>query len=267
MWRVSPENASPPHHHGTPHKEKQIIVSSQRQPQETPADKQGGESTTAATISSKGADTQGRKNEQHRACHAANFICSLRPTTAQELWNFLLVIFTGILAVVAWNQYASDAAYLIIGPINFERPTGFISLPVENDGRRASGDVAVTVSYAYSDRTGKFWENAVYRMKFLMPGIPAGKTPYFLAFTFEKWDTARLERIIKGDENARIGITLNYRDYGIRQAKRRFCQQTISIKNGSDMTWGPCDLSFVDRMEAASAQSQQQPAAAQTTAP
>ena len=67
-----------------------------------------------------------------------NLLCWLWPRTPQELWNILLVIFIGVLAVVAWEQYASDAAYLTIGESAFDTGSGVATIGIENDGRRPS---------------------------------------------------------------------------------------------------------------------------------
>jgi hypothetical protein len=182
---------------------------------------------------------------------ARNLLCWFWPHTPQDLWNILLVIFTFALAVVAWKQYASDAAYLTLGPTTFVTASGMATIGIENDGRRPSSEVITTLYNAYFDLHGNILGNVAHKTIVVVPEIPAGKMPYMLKFNFPKWDASHLNRVRNGTEALRIGIVLSYREH----SNARFCEEISSINKDSDLLWGPCDLSFVNQMESAKSES------------
>jgi hypothetical protein len=80
-----------------------------------------------------------------------NYIDWLWPRHPSD-WNivvavssFVVALFTMALTVVAYEQYASDAASLTLIEVGFEQSNGFTTLPIENDGRRESGEITGTL--------------------------------------------------------------------------------------------------------------------------
>jgi hypothetical protein len=213
-----------------------------------PCDHQS-DSESSAPVSRESAGTHGSENKQGVTHQARKLLCWLCPRTPQDLWNFLLVIFTGILAVVAWNQYASDTAYLTLGQSTFRTGSGVSAIGIENDGRRPSSEVITTIYRAYFDQQGNIVGNISYKSIDVMPEVPAGKMPYTITFNFPNWDALHLKNVRDGVETLRVGIVLNYRAPVFGRTESRFCQEISSIKD-SDLSWAPCDLSFLHKMEA-----------------
>ncbi len=68
-------------------------------------------------------------------------------------------------------------------------------------------------------------------------------------FDFPEWSSAQLSRIKANDVTARIGIVLLYKPGWFLKKTVRLCAESVSIKQGTDMTWGPCDRARVKEME------------------
>jgi hypothetical protein len=179
----------------------------------------------------------------------------LWPRHPSDLWNIVVAassvfvaLFTVALTVVAYEQYASDAASLTLTEVDFEQSSGFTTLPIENDGGRESGEIAGNLYYAYYDRVDHL-KGFVYTTSINLPDLPAGQIPYKLMFDFPEWNSAQLSRIKANDATARIGIVLLFKPGWFLTKTVRLCTESVSIKQGTDMTWGPCDRARVAEME------------------
>lgn len=177
-----------------------------------------------------------------------NFIRGLWPNTPQDRWNMLLTFFTAILAYIAFQQFRSDAAYIVPGKIIFEENTGYTTVPIENAGRRASSPINSTRWDAFFDKQGNI-EGVAERKTETLPPIAAGHTPILLDYQLPDWGSTRIRNVKDQVEFVRIGAVLKYKAPLIGSTTTWFCFELHPIKKAHDLTWTNCALSFLRKMD------------------
>ena len=154
-----------------------LTMATRRDPQTNPTT-DGSENSEVAAPLSKRRLVKRRKHHRYRQkSHAYRRIYrfiykrykSLRSITAPQFGNFLMILFTGLLTYFSYQLAHCDAAYLHLGQVAIDEE-GFLTLPVENEGRRPSSGGPFQVYEATVTRDGTILED--HANSWTMPSIP-----------------------------------------------------------------------------------------------
>jgi hypothetical protein len=164
------------------------------------------------------------------------------PRTPQEAWNILLVIFTGVLALFTYQLSHSDAAFL---DLNIEGihvdDDGFLYLPIENDGRRPTGnDVLIETLQAVKATDDSTLE--CHTVKFLLPAIPPGKAPWIVRDVVFYWGLHK-EAVKTGKQTVfSMGEVVYWNGVNLFFNKTHYpwCVHTISLKHDTEIGAAAC---------------------------
>jgi hypothetical protein len=161
----------------------------------------------------------------------------------QKIWNFLLVVFTAILAFMAWHQASMDVAVLAFTyPPSLDKRAGVASLYVENNGHEPSGEGEIKVWFELDHVADKKKIQWAY-LEEPIANIPVGAKKYpQLMVPIRDW-SSHAERINAGDEIIRFRGKITYDDGFLsyfREATAYTCVETFVVKPFG-LRWTSCE--------------------------
>jgi hypothetical protein len=160
----------------------------------------------------------------------------------QDVWNCLVVVFTGLLAFCTYQQVRLDTPFLSPDAPQLQTDTGALTVAIRNTGREPSGQGVLDIYQGTLPCGGGNVLSQAQHLRRTFPGIGAGQVLSHFEIQVPDWTTARFEDLKKNCGPIVFLIILKYPHPLWGQLRSATCWQTLNIALTREMGWSICDV-------------------------